>query len=209
MTNYAPLLDFISRGESKADYDAIWGGIKKADYPKKALTLMTIREVLAWQDSIDAKYRSEAAGRYQILEDTLRANYAKAGLTLDDFYNRTNQDKLAIRLMVNRGLKGYLEGRMSAEDFANALCLEWASLRFVSGPKKGKGAYDGDGLNKGLADGARLLELVRGLRGASEAKPSVPQPEARTGFLEALRAALAPLFDLLSRLANAKPRGKP
>jgi len=66
-----PLLDFIGNKESEG-YDDISGLISQSRYPVKPLTQMTIQEVLDWQESIDRFQLSEAVGRYQIMEDTLR-----------------------------------------------------------------------------------------------------------------------------------------
>lgn len=110
--NAAPLLDFIAAHESEgaakrlgiSAYDVVWGGIAKADRPKKPLSSMTVGEVLAWQDSIDKQYMSEAAGRYQIMEDTLRGLYSEAGLTLRSRFGKTEQNRLAVALLYRRGL---------------------------------------------------------------------------------------------------------
>ena len=60
---------------------------------------MTVREVLAWQDSIDPKYRSEAAGKYQIMEDTLRDEVGKGSVSLNDVFNASTQDRLGVALL--------------------------------------------------------------------------------------------------------------
>jgi muramidase (phage lysozyme) len=142
------LLDFIAKPESGGDYNIVWGGIAARDRPKKPMVQMTIGEVLAWQDSIDAKYQSEAAGKYQIMEDTLRGLYAEAGMTLSHPFDEGGQDRLAVQLLRRRGLNEYLAGKITAVTFANNLAKEWASLPVVSGPKKGLSYYAGDGLNK-------------------------------------------------------------
>ncbi len=103
-----PLLDFIKQPESRGDYDIVWLGIRKEHRPaamvRKRLTQMTIAEVLAWQDSIDRLYNSEAAGAYQILEDTLRDIYRRAGCSASDLFDEATQDKLAMALLERRGL---------------------------------------------------------------------------------------------------------
>lgn len=160
------LLDFIAKHESRGDYNVVWGRIKKEDRPAKPLTEMTIGEVLAWQDRIDPYYPSEAAGRYQIMEDTLRGLYREAGLSQSDPFDETNQDRLAVQLLRRRGLDDYLAGRITAEKFANGLAKEWASLPCVSGPKKGRSYYGGDGLNRALVDIEPFLAAVRSVRTA-------------------------------------------
>ena len=167
-----PLLDFIARYESAGDYDIVWGGIKAAHRPPKPLTTMTIGEVLAWQDSIDRHYMSEAAGRYQILEDTLRGIYASAGLSLSDKVSRRNQDRLAEEVLRRRVLDDYLAGRIDAEKFCNSLAKEWASLPVVTGKNKGRSYYAGDGLNKAHAPVDGFLRAVLECRAPSDAPPA-------------------------------------
>jgi muramidase (phage lysozyme) len=170
------LLDFIAEHESEgaarrlqmSAYDIIWGGIKGAHRPPKPLTQMTIREVLAWQDRIDPMYRSEAAGRYQILEDTLRDLYAEAGMTLDSKFDKAGQDRLAMALLKRRGLDRFLHGYLSVNKFCNELAKEWASLPVVDGPKKGRSYYAGDGLNAAGVDVEPFVAVVQSMR------PKVP-----------------------------------
>ena len=169
------LLDFIAKPESGGDYNVVWGGIAKKDRPKKPLITMTIAQVLDWQDSIDARYPSEAAGKYQIMEDTLRPLPPSAGLLPSDLFNEVNQDKLATVLLKRRGLDKYLVGVVSAEEFANNLAHEWASLPMVSGPKKGRSVYAGDGLNKSHVSVDAFMAAVRAVK---DAPPLAPKPVA-------------------------------
>jgi len=171
--NTASLLDFIASHESRGDYNVVWAGIRKADRPKRPLVEMTVGQVLQWQDSIDAKYQSEAAGRYQILEDTLRGLWREAGLQLTSLFDREGQDKLAIALLRRRGLTSYLEGKISTETFANNLAREWASLPLVSGKGKGRSAYAGDGLNKALVDVGPFLAAVESVKAIPPVRPDV------------------------------------
>lgn len=180
--NVKPLLDFIAQPESRGDYNVVYGGIKKADRPKKPLVTMTIAQVLDWQDSIDARYQSEAAGRYQIMEDTLRPLPPAAGLLPSDLFNEANQDAMATVLLRRRGLDRYLSGALSAEDFANNLAREWASLPVVSGPNRGRSFYAGDGLNKSHVSVDAFLAAVRAVKDAPvtshSSLPLSPKPVA-------------------------------
>lgn len=170
MKSIDPLLAFIRQHESRNNYDCIWSGIKKSDYPSKPLTQMTVREVLDWQHRIDHQYRSEAAGAYQIMEDTLRELMDSAAahelrLSVTDPFDAMEQDKLATLLLRKRGLTLYAAGwNLSAERFCFNLAKEWASLPLVSGPRKGHGYYDGDGMNQSNADPDEFLKIVRDLR---------------------------------------------
>jgi muramidase (phage lysozyme) len=150
-----PLLDFIGNKESDG-YDDISGLVSRSKYPIKPLSQMTIQEVLDWQESIDDFQASEASGRYQIMEDTLRGYdnsrssgpgnplYTRAGLSAGDLFSPENQDKMAIELLRGRGLDRYLEGTLTREAFANNLAAEWASLPVVTGVNAGRSVYEGD-----------------------------------------------------------------
>ena len=164
MPSIRVLLDFIGEHESGGDYNIVWSGIKQKDRPQKLLTKMTISEVLAWQDRIDPHYPSEAAGKYQIMEDTLRGLYVSAGFAPFSLFDEQTQDGLAMRLLIRRGLYDYINLRISTEKFANSLAREWASLPCVSGPKKGRSYYSGDGLNKALVDVQPFLDAVASVR---------------------------------------------
>ncbi|MFG5381948.1 hypothetical protein [Yoonia sp. R2-816] len=164
--NVEPLLSLIRKHESRGDYGIVWGGIARKDHPPRTLPTMTIGAVLAWQDSIDAKYNSEAAGAYQILEDTLRGIYRQAGLTQKDLFNKANQDRLAIALLRRRGLDQYRNGQITDVVFAQNLSKEWASLPAQTRDKRGRKAtgqsyYAGDGLNKSLVSKSAVLAAVR------------------------------------------------
>lgn len=186
-----PLLDLIGNVESASSggYDAIWGGqgipdgqgyvptgkrtgVGLSDYPSKRLTLMTIQEVLDWQESIDRKYNSEASGRYQFMEDTLRGYNndgnarereslaEQAGLSLSDMFSPANQDKMAIVLLQFAGLNAFLAGQKSVGSFGNAISGIWAGIPRISGPGAGTGTYDGDGLNQAKAEVAGDLRTI-------------------------------------------------
>lgn len=203
-----PILQLIGHHESRNDYNAVWARIKISDRPNRPLVDMTVAEVLAWQDSIDSRYKSEAAGKYQILEDTLRDIYAPAGVSLKDKFDHITQDKLALHLLKRRGLKKFLAGEMSVEDFCNALAMEWASFPVVT-PIKGWGKfvltpgqsyYAGDNLNKATATvdmvlGAtrRALSLATGTPpvGQPLPKPAVAKPSLLSALLALLRAVLS------------------
>ena len=170
-TAATPLLDFIGNKESDG-YDDIWGGIPTSRYPSKPLSQMTIKEVLDWQESVDRFYRSEAVGRYQFLEDTLRGYnndssvgpgnplYTRAGLSESDLFSPINQDKMAVVLLEGRGLSRFIDGTLTREQFANNLASEWASLPLVTGPNAGKSKYAGDGLNAALTSIQPFLDVL-------------------------------------------------
>jgi len=197
--NIKQLLDFIAQPESGGDYNIVWGGIKRKHRPPKPLVKMTIGEVLDWQDSIDPLYMSEASGRYQIMEDTLRGLYRSAGLSRDDMFDRKNQDHLATQLLRRRGLTDYMMGNMSAEKFAQSLSKEWASLPCIIKDRKGRPArgqsyYAGDGLNKAHVTRAALMRAVRAVKESDEPAPQPDTTAEPQGLLAAILALLARIF---------------
>lgn len=163
-----PLLSLIGSLEAPKGYDQVYGGIRSADLPPRRLTTMTVGEVLAWQDSIDRKYPSEAAGRYQIMEDTLRDLVGRGSVRTSDLFNRTTQDRLALVLMERRGLSAYRAGRISATEFGQRLSQEWASLPAQTRDKRGRPAtgqsyYAGDGLNRSHTSKGTVLAKIRSI----------------------------------------------
>lgn len=174
------LLHFIRQHESRGDYNAIWGGISKNSYPKKKLTEMTVREVILWQDSIDATHRSEAAGAYQFMEDTLRIIVPiTPGVTLDSVFDEKTQDLLAMTLLNRRGYASFVNGQASSTVFAQSLSKEWASLPCTIKDAKGRPAtgqsyYAGDGLNKSGTTVQAFLDVVARARfPAPELEPEI------------------------------------
>ena len=158
------LLDFIGEAESNGDYEIVWRGIKKQKHPAK-LTDITVGEVLEWQEKMrKIGARSTAAGKYQIIYKTLQGTIRDAGVSLDDKFSPEAQDKLAIALLKRRGLDTYIAGRISAETFADRIAKEWASLPVVTGLRKGRSYYGGDGLNKSLVSVDAFLDAVRSVR---------------------------------------------
>lgn len=169
--NLAPLLALIRRAESRGDYNIVWGRIAPRDRPPAPLVTMTIAEVLAWQDRIDPFYQSEAAGAYQIMEDTLRGLYRETGLSATDRFDEDNQDRLAVQLLRRRGLDHFLAGDIGATKFANAIAREWASFPVVGGPRDGRSYYAGDGLNKALVKPAEVLAAVAAIKTCAPTQP--------------------------------------
>lgn len=179
-----PLLDFIGNKESDG-YDDISGLVSQSRYPDKPLTQMTIREVLNWMESIDRFQGSEASGRYQFMEDTLRGYnndrssgpgnplYTRANLSDGDLFSPVNQDKMAIVLLEGRGLTRFLSGEISREQFANNLAAEWASLPLVTGPNAGRSKYAGDSVgNRALTTVQAFLNVI------DQVKSNVSNPDA-------------------------------
>ena len=169
----AHILDFIAGPESKGDYDAI-SSFKQHLLPKK-LTSMTVDEVLTQGPTWRTKYGtlSSAAGRYQIINATLRRLVGVMNLKGTEKFSPDLQDRMAMQLLRFRGYDQYMAGQISLEQFGKNLAQEWASLPVLAGTKNYKGAniqrgtsyYAGDGLNQhGVSAAAfeRALQVHEG-----------------------------------------------
>lgn len=147
--------------EAPRGFDQVYSGTIVA--PPRALTTMTVREVMDWQQAnIAAGAASTAAGRFQIISGTLTDVVREMGLTGDEVFDEALQTRMAVHLMKRKGLDDWRAGRMSDEDFANAMATEWAALPVVTGPNAGRSHYAGDGLNNALTDVDTVLAVLRG-----------------------------------------------
>ncbi len=157
-TAYAPLLEVIAKGESRGNYNAYFGQAGNTDI---RFTEMTIAEVLAWQENyLRQGSPSNAVGRYQIIEPTLRGLVESQQLDTAQLFDTAIQDRLAIALMERRGSIAYIRNEVQAEDFAHNLSKEWAALPQVVGDAPEKSYYDGDGLNASRIDSASILGAI-------------------------------------------------
>jgi hypothetical protein len=132
----AGLLEFIGTLEAPKVYDSY--SYYAAAPPPKPLTTMTIRQVLAWQDRIDARSKSDAAGRFQIMEDTLRGLVTSEGVNQNLVFNEATQNRLGMMLLKRRGWNPNSQNYVA---MANSIAKEWAALPLVSGPNKGQSVY--------------------------------------------------------------------
>jgi hypothetical protein len=132
----AGLLEFIGTLEAPKGYDSY--SYYAAAPPPRPLTTMTIREVLAWQDRIDARSKSEAAGRFQIMEDTLRRLVTSKGINQNLLFNEATQNRLGVILLKEAGWNPLGTNYVT---MANNIAKVWAGLPLVSGPRRGESVY--------------------------------------------------------------------
>jgi muramidase (phage lysozyme) len=136
----AGLREMIAAKESRGDYNMMQGG-KRAD-----LTNMTIAEVMAFQKQhVAGGAESGAAGKYQIINETLAGLVKKGNIDTGAKFDQQMQDRLADMLIKQRGYDKYKSGKISKEEFARNLSQEWAAL--PSGPNN-QSYYAGVGSNK-------------------------------------------------------------
>ena len=202
------ILDFIGGIESRG-YDDYYR--EAAAPPPRPLTTMTVAEVLAWQESIDARSRSEAAGKYQIMEDTLRGLADAGAVPPDALFNAATQDALALHLLERRG---YDPARTDYTRMGDAIAREWAALPVCSGLRAGRSHYDGIAGNTArttcgiwlavlenpdnpaaVADAIALSRLVEATRDAGDT--------ALDDFLDDVRETFFGLSEALIPIATA------
>lgn len=139
------LLNTIAKAESNGNYNAYFGNSGNASV---MFTSMTVDEVLAWQaEFIAAGNASSAVGRYQFIDGTLRGLIDRLRIDGDETFGPALQDRLAVALLERRGLREYVEGTISRDDFAHNLSKEWAALPTVIGETPSASFYADDGLN--------------------------------------------------------------
>lgn len=151
-SKYQPLLEKIAKGEGtsremankmgyESEYDTTLG-FGKFD-PKgydKPVSQMNLSELEEFQRLMrkhpnnrfpvgGGKYLpSSAVGKYQIVGTTLKRLKNKLGLSDDVIFTPDLQDRLAIELMKEAGLKDYESGKITSEEFQNKLSKVWASI---------------------------------------------------------------------------------
>lgn len=125
--NNVGVFGLIGQLESRSDYNTMAGGGNK-----KQLTSMTINEVLQYQNSRGTNMK--AAGKWQIMPNTLRGLKKSMNLTGDELFTPEMQDRMAFELAMNR--KGYRQFANATGDeklalmgaAQNDLAKEWASM---------------------------------------------------------------------------------
>ena len=168
--NNVGVFGLIGQLESRSDYNTMAGGGNK-----KQLTSMTINEVLQYQNSRGRNMK--AAGKWQIMPNTLRGLKKSMNLTGDELFTPEMQDRMAFELAMNR--KGYRQfaNATGEEKLAlmgaaqNDLAKEWASMPM---------ANDAEGMNRlkqlrskfqqDLTKGAKVSKRGRQIANMSDAE---------------------------------------
>ena len=142
----AELLNTIAKVESKNNYNAYFGNPNNTSIQ---FTAMTVGEVLAWQKQfVQQGNPSSAVGRYQFIDSTLRGLVRELEIDENAKFDEALQDRLAVALLERRGVREYVDNKISREAFAHSLSKEWAALPKAIGDNPESSYYAGDGLNK-------------------------------------------------------------
>lgn len=143
---YAPLLATIAKGESGGNYNAHFGNPSNTSI---RFTDMTVGEVLQWQeDHVRQGSVSNAVGKYQIIRPTLVGLVDQLKVDQNEKFDEALQDRLAIALLERRGAEAYVNSKLTREQFAANLAMEWAALPKVNGSDPSESYYAADGINK-------------------------------------------------------------
>jgi len=140
-TYWHPIMSLVSKGESGDNYNIKYPGTEV-----DGLIDMTIKEV----DEMDG---DPAMGRWQLKDALKKAK--KAGIDINEKFSPTNQDKIAMDLVLRK--KGITKDMIKNNPTQAALLLaqEWAVMPVLAATVgryqdivRGQGYYAGDNINK-------------------------------------------------------------
>jgi len=168
------VLDFVAGGvpgnkvgESKGNYNAYFGHIDASE----DLGLKTIADIYKKQNEmLKADPRSSAIGRYQVLRATLFDLQTKLKIPATALFTPEMQDRLALQLLVWRGYDEWKDSRITDEEFAHRLSMEWASL--PDPDNDGRSHYEGDKVgNHASTDLASVYAMLAKARSGAAVEP--------------------------------------
>ncbi|TCQ16398.1 N-acetyl-anhydromuramyl-L-alanine amidase AmpD [Rhizobium sp. PP-CC-3G-465] len=160
------LLDQIGQVEANGDYEAVFAH-RQHELPK-ALTEMTVSEIIKAGPSWSRRFGSPACGKYQFMTNTLIDLTKMEKLTGSELFTSGLQDRLGYALLRRRGITKFLAAERSITEFGLELAKEWASFPVLADcmgshrrVRRGETFYAGDGLNKALVKPEEVEELLR------------------------------------------------
>lgn len=161
-TAYKSLLNTIAKGESNGNYNAHFGNASNTEL---RFTDMTIAEVMDWQkEYVRQGNASNAVGRYQFMGTTLAGLVKQLHINPQAKFNEAMQDRLAIALIDRRGAYAFVQNKITREQFAANLAMEWAALPRVIGDNPHESYYAGDGLNHARISAQEVLDAIDKLK---------------------------------------------
>ena len=189
----AILLDFIAKLETnrqgQAAYETIIGyRNEKPGALPRPITEMTLEELLAEQKRWvrNLKAPSGAAGRYQIIRQTLLGLVEELGVPLSAKFAPDLQDRFGFALLKRRGWDQFAATTLALRAFGDRLAREWASFPVLSDQqgahrwvKRGESYYAGDGINASLAKAAEAEAVLAEVLNELTRSPAAPIPQPR------------------------------
>lgn len=183
--------EMFNRGEG--GYNSVNRG-KSGGYASgtEDLTNMTIGEVMAAQKS--GKFN--AAGHYQVIAGTLAAAVTQMGLSTNQKFDKTTQDRIFEHLIKTKRpeIDAFLNGKGSKQAAILGFAKEWASF---ADPRTGKTFYN-DGINKATISASEtsiMLDQMRNKRlgiggvGGSQVETNIAQITINTQAKDAASIA--------------------
>ena len=210
--DYTALRDLIAHHESESSaakqgvangYDVCSWYIPREEWPQNAygkyLTRMSVNNVQNWQKAIRKRgVKSSAAGRYQIIHDTLEG----LEFVANENFSHAVQDDLCNQLLDRRGATKWETNKISDAEFGQNLAMEWAALPIffhANGNQPGESYYDGDGLNKAGVSRQEVLDALAKVRATGDA-PVAPEPPLDESDKQQLAKMRAILLDQQERI---------
>jgi hypothetical protein len=205
------LLDLVAQGESASsgNYNAmnqgtrgnnILGSGNSEKIIGKKLTEMTVGDIMKRGElKVGNEDRVFAAGRYQIIPDTLKGLVAAGVVSPNDRFDEATQDRLGMALLQQRGLNKFKSGEITAEQFQNNLASEWGSLANTSG-KSSLG-----GPNVAMKGSGEKLAALLGGKGGATPTPALASAKSSGSSTEtklntAADSAAALIYDQVTAL---------
>jgi hypothetical protein len=220
-----PLLDMIAQGESTGagGYNAMNQGtpgggpvIGSGDSQKiiqKKLTDMTVGEIMdkGAKPNDDAAKRKQnglifAAGRYQIVPETLKGLVKQGVVSKEDKFNEETQDKLGTALIKGTGALKLAESG-DYEGAQNALAKTWASIPLatdVGDKKAGQSYYQKAGQNTAHS-GLNVKDALMASAGTLSPNQSAALTPNAPSSATTLAAATTAVSQEKMTLASAAP----
>lgn len=152
------VLDVVAAPESRGNYNALFGA---AGQQQVRLTDMSVGQVRELQRTLISERGGSPVGRYQILAETLDGLTGRMGLSGQERFTPALQDRMALTLAGDAGLKAWQSGRLSDERFAHRLSRIWAALPTDA---SNRSHYEGKAGNRALVSWDRVIRELGSAR---------------------------------------------
>ena len=150
----------IAAGESGGDYEKVVGGETTVQFhgEERKLTEMSVGEVLEWGETRIKEKKGTAAGKYQIINETLKGLVKQGAVSKTELFSAPTQEKLFTSLLPTQAIN-YISGKTSGKEAEDEAILSiskvWAAVPIPydipsRGLKAGQSYYAKDNVNKAL-----------------------------------------------------------
>lgn len=154
------LSDIIASKESGGDYEKVVGGATSVQFhgEERKLTEMSVGEVLEWGETRIKEKKGTAAGKYQIINETLKGLVKQGAVSKTELFSAPTQEKLFTSLLPTQAIN-YISGKTSGKEAEDEAILSiskvWAAVPIPydipsRGLKAGQSYYAKDNVNKAL-----------------------------------------------------------